>query len=78
VWQFVITGEVWLQGKKLEAVTVNDWLSAVKWLYTYVEPMGKGEEMPSMVVEVVRVQKPYVNPDAVLGEDDDGEVYHGN
>ena len=55
VWQFVTTGEVWLQGKKLEAESINEWLNAVKWLYTYVEPpkTGEKETAPEIVVEVV-------------------------
>jgi hypothetical protein len=63
VWQFVVTGEVWLQGKKLEADTITEWLNAVKWLYTYVEP-PKGnvaDTETEMTVSIVRIEKPYVN-----------------
>lgn len=67
VWQFVITGEVWLQGKKLEADSINEWLSAVKWLYMYIEPPKSGEAdvEQEMTVRIERVQKPYLNPDAL-------------
>jgi hypothetical protein len=63
VWQFVTTGEVWLQGKKLEATTITEWLSAVKWLYNYVEPAREqaGGTVPEMRVNIIRVEKPYVN-----------------
>jgi hypothetical protein len=63
VWQYVTTGEVWLQGKKLEATTITEWLSAVKWLYHYVEPMREqaGEPAHEMKVNIIRVEKPYVN-----------------
>ena len=66
VWEFVIRGEVWLQGKKLEADNISEWLNAVKWLYTHVEPPkinGEPEQEQEMVVRVVRVEKPYVNND---------------
>lgn len=59
VWQFVITGEVWLLGKKLEAQNVGEWASVVKWLYTHVEPptLRENEAEPELVVRVVRADK---------------------
>jgi hypothetical protein len=67
VWQFVTTGEVWLQGKKLEADTSSEWLNAVKWLYTYMEPpkAGEADVEQEMTVRIERVQKPYLNPGAI-------------
>jgi len=92
VWQFVTTGEVWLQGKKLEATSITEWLSAVKWLYNYVEPARAqaGEPAHEMKVNIIRVEKPYVNkahplyqaqltpppdPLPVHGEGEDGEEW---
>lgn len=59
MWQFVLTGEVSLAGKRLKAETVNEWASAVKWLYGHIEPPtgGDPDEAPEMVVRVVRVDK---------------------
>ncbi len=57
VWQFVVTGEVWLMGKKLEASSAGEWASVVKWLYAHVEPtqMATVEESDGeMVIRVVR------------------------
>jgi hypothetical protein len=72
VWQFVLTGEVSLYGKKLEADSINEWLSAVKWLYTFIEPPkvgGEPEQEQEMVVRVVTVEKPYVNPPTLAQSD---------
>jgi hypothetical protein len=56
VWQFVLTGEVWLLGKKLEAQSVGEWSSVVKWLYMHVEPgsIRAQEPEPELVVRVIR------------------------
>jgi hypothetical protein len=56
VWQFVMSGEVWLAGKRLSANSVGEWASVVKWLYSQVEPprMIEGDDEPELVVRVVR------------------------
>lgn len=56
VWQFVLTGEVWLMGKKLEAQSIGEWASVVKWLYSHVEPanMAEPEQEPELIVRVTR------------------------
>ena len=56
VWQFVTTGEVWLRGKKLEAQTIGEWASVVKWLYLHVEPASRreAEEEAEIIVRVTR------------------------
>jgi hypothetical protein len=60
VWQFALTGEVWLSGKRLVAESVKEWASVVKWLYMQVEPPTAVEapEEPEVVVRVVRVEAP--------------------
>ncbi|MBL8117857.1 MAG: hypothetical protein JNJ78_10055 [Anaerolineae bacterium] len=59
VWRFALTGEVKLAGKALKADTVNDWVQAVKWLYSYVAPAESSAPAaePEMVVRVVRVER---------------------
>ncbi len=61
VWQFVNTGEVWLMGKKLEAQSVSEWASVVKWLYAHIEPSTsrKTEEEAEIIVRVTREDKIY-------------------
>jgi hypothetical protein len=56
VWQFVTTGEVWLSGKRLEAVNVSEWANVVKWLYSHAEPtsLREAEEEPELIVRVIR------------------------
>jgi hypothetical protein len=73
VWQFVITGEVWLMGKKLQAQSVGEWASVVKWLYTYAEPpkARESEAEPEIVVRVLRETKAPVPRAAVDGEDEE-------
>jgi hypothetical protein len=57
IWRFVLKGDVRLGSKHLQAESVGDWVQAVKWLYTYVDPpKGKAsEDEPEVVVRVVRV-----------------------
>ena len=59
IWQFVLKGDVRLGEKHLQAESVGDWVQAVKWLYTYVDPpQAKGsEDEPEVVVRVVRVNE---------------------
>jgi hydroxymethylglutaryl-CoA reductase len=56
VWQFVLTGEVWLMGNRLKAQNVSEWASVVKWLYSHVEPtnMQEPEEEAQLIVRVTR------------------------
>ncbi len=57
IWRFVLKGDVMLGKQHLKAESVGDWVQAVKWLYTYVDPpRGKmSEDEPEVVVRVVRV-----------------------
>jgi hypothetical protein len=59
VWQFAVTGEVWLMGNRLTASSVTEWAHVVKWLYTHIEPPTavEVEDAPEVVVRVVRVAK---------------------
>jgi hypothetical protein len=59
VWQFAVTGEVWLMGNHLTASSVTEWAHVVKWLYTHIEPPTAvdAEDAPEVVVRVVRVEK---------------------
>ena len=58
VWQFAVTGEVLLAGKKLKATSVGEWASVVKWLYSHVEPTSRqvvdASEDNEFVIRVVR------------------------
>ena len=58
VWQFVTSGEVSLAGKTLQAESVTEWASVVKWLYTHLEPpyqnKSNDDEEPEFVVRIVR------------------------
>lgn len=62
VWQFVTTGEVSLMGKRLEAQSVSEWASVVKWLYSHAEGSrsDEAEEEPEIIVRVKR-ENPYGN-----------------
>ncbi|MEO8613416.1 MAG: DUF5681 domain-containing protein [Chloroflexota bacterium] len=64
VWQFVTTGEVWLRGKKLEAQTIGEWASVVKWLYLHVEPASRreAEDEAEIIVRVTREDR-MLSPD---------------
>lgn len=57
IWRFVLKGDVRLGSKHLKAESVGDWVQAVKWLYTYVDPprAATTQEEPEVVVRVVRV-----------------------
>jgi hypothetical protein len=57
IWRFVLKGDVMLGKKHLKAESVGDWVQAVKWLYTYVDPprTTTAEAEPEVVVRVVRV-----------------------
>lgn len=56
VWQFAVTGEVWLAGKKLKATTVSEWANVVKWLYSHIEPTShKPVDEPDEHEVVIRV-----------------------
>jgi hypothetical protein len=57
IWRFVLKGDVMLGKKHLKADSVGDWVQAVKWLYTYVDPPRAkvNEAEPEVVVRVVRV-----------------------
>ncbi len=59
VWQFAISGEVWLMGKRLEANSISEWAAVVKWLYSHTEPVSRIEasDEAEMVVRVVRGDK---------------------
>ena len=67
VWQFVTTGEVWLRGKKLEAQTIGEWASVVKWLYLHVEPatLRETQEDAEIIVRVTREDRS-PSPDSLL------------
>ncbi len=58
VWQFAVTGEVWLAGKKLQATSISEWANVVKWLYSHIEPTSQLEaeasEENEYVIRVVR------------------------
>jgi hypothetical protein len=57
VWQFAVTGEVWLAGKRLKATSVGEWANVVKWLYSHVEPTSRvvePNEDNEFVIRVVR------------------------
>lgn len=56
IWQFAVTGEVWLAGKKLQATSVTEWANVVKWLYSHIEPSSAmlPEDDGEMVIRVVR------------------------
>jgi hypothetical protein len=54
LWQFAVTGEVWLAGKRLEAKSVTEWANVVKWLYGHAET----NEVVESVVRVVRADRP--------------------
>lgn len=56
IWQFAMTGEVWLAGKHLVAETVTEWASVVKWLYLHLDSTRRAEleSEPQLVVRVVR------------------------
>jgi hypothetical protein len=64
VWEFVLTGEVWLAGKRLEARGVMDWAYVVKWLYNHVEPVAliDTDVEPEVVVRVVREEVNELSP----------------
>jgi len=57
IWRFVLKGDVMLGKKHLKAESVGDWVQAVKWLYTYVDPprAAATDVEPEVVVRVVRV-----------------------
>jgi len=59
VWQFALTGEVWLSGKRLTAESITQWAAVVKWLYSYVEPSSQlaPEAEPELVVRVIRADQ---------------------
>ncbi len=59
IWRFVLKGDVMLGKKHLQAESVVDWVQAVKWLYTYVDPPQRkaAEQEPEVVVRVVRVSE---------------------
>lgn len=71
VWQYVLTGEVQLMGKKLKAGSAGEWASMVKWLYTHMQLGGLAtdEASPEVLVRVVR--EDYSPPSLQYGE---GEV----
>ncbi|MBA3872944.1 MAG: hypothetical protein H0X30_27750 [Anaerolineae bacterium] len=71
IWRFVLKGDVMLGKKHLQAESVVDWVQAVKWLYTYVDPpQGKTmEHEPEVVVRVVRVAEPRHAVDLTRQED---------
>jgi hypothetical protein len=56
VREFVLHGEVWLGGRRLEADTIFEWLAAVKWLYEQLD--GKAPDVrdgeSELVIQVVR------------------------
>ncbi|HLU08067.1 MAG TPA: DUF5681 domain-containing protein [Oceanobacillus sp.] len=56
IWQFAMTGEVWLAGKHMVAQNVYEWASVVKWLYAHLDTMRKpeAESEPELIVRVVR------------------------
>ena len=55
VWEYVSTGSVYLNGKRLDADTVGEWMGVVKWLMETVSPHQlPPEEEPEMVVRVIR------------------------
>ncbi len=55
VWQYVVTGEVQLMGKRLKATSAGEWASMVKWLYTHMAGgLGAEEVSPEVLVRVIR------------------------
>ena len=89
VWQFALNGEVSLMGKHLEAHSVGEWASVVKWLYEQVEPGNRGmsEAETELVVHVVRevdVSKPLPQTPSLFGipngegEQDDPDAVNEN
>ena len=71
IWRFVLKGDVMLGKKHLKADSVGDWVQAVKWLYTYVDPprVNASEAEPEVVVRVVRVAEPRYVIDMMRQED---------
>ncbi len=60
VWGLILTGEVWLSGRRLEVESVTEWASVVKWLYGHMDTKrDETEDGTVMEVRVVRVDKPY-------------------
>ena len=76
IWRFVLKGDVRLGKKHLQAESVVDWVQAVKWLYTYVDPpkTKMTEAEPEVVVRVVRVNAEKIpHPLAPSPSDGEGE-----
>jgi Family of unknown function (DUF5681) len=81
LWQFALTGEVRLMGKDLQAASVTEWASVVKWLYSYIEPskMSESDGEPEIVIRVLResdtppLDGTFTSPPSPLSASSEGE-----
>jgi hypothetical protein len=63
VWEFVATGRVRLGDKVLEAESSDEWLRAVRWLYSQIDGPAKFDDDSdrNVIVNVVKKRKPLPN-----------------